>query len=365
MTRTDIYNIPKRMRAAETCLKRSSVPECDKKLVIKFVDYLMFKQKISPLRIVKYIYTLKMISEHLDVSFRVVDKEDISQFLKWLHSSGYSDWTVRDYEIVLKRFYRWIGKPELIDDIQSSKPGSNLVFTDLIYEEDVLSMISNAQSEMIRAFVAVLFETGGRVGEIGGLNLKHVSFDSMGAVLHIDGKTGPRSPRIVWSAAYLEQWMNKRPECSHSALWISLEQKPLMYEALKKQFHTCARRAGIDKRIYHQLIRHSQASVLSGKLTDSMLKCYMGWSPGSNMPKYYVHLSGTAANDDVLRMYGLQSPAKADNVLWPRVCPACGKIHGPTHQLCIKCGVGVCDLPRTSDERVSNVIIPGIRILHK
>lgn len=58
-------------------------------------------------------------------------------------------------------------------------------------------MINTAKHPRDKALIAILYDSGARVGEIAGLLVKHVSFDQLGAVIMVKGKTGMRRVRLV------------------------------------------------------------------------------------------------------------------------------------------------------------------------
>lgn len=348
--RIDIYSIEKKLQSAEQCIMTSDIPNEDKQLIIRFADHLLLERGLSVHRVVKYLYTLKKISEHMDRSFQEANKDDLVGFVKWLRVSNYSDWTKRDYKLALKKFYGWLQQTSLVDWIKPDHAKSELLPEQLITEQDILAMILSATSPMSRAFISVLYETGGRIGEIGALQIPHIIPDSVGAILNVDGKTGPRAPRIVWSASYLEEWLDIHPGTGTGPVWISQQGAALGYGGLRNMFLACARNAGIEKRAYHHLLRHSRATNISGYMPESRLNEYLGWVQGSDMPRFYIHLAGQGANDNILSMYGLQPPAVQTSLLWPRQCPECGKVHGPTYQVCLACGSTLGDVPRPAQQ---------------
>jgi len=75
------------------------------------------------------------------------------------------------------------------------------------------------------AMIHVQYEAGTRPGELLSLRLKHVKFDQYGAIIHIDGKTGPRPIRLVTSVPSLAAWFDAHPlkDNLESPLWIKLD----------------------------------------------------------------------------------------------------------------------------------------------
>jgi integrase len=126
-------------------------------------------------------------------------------------------------------------------------------------------------ARIIKYLVLVLYESGCRIGEILSLRIKHACFDEYGAQLIVNGKTGSRRVRIIASAPSLASWLDNHPlKDSESPLWISLRSmnEPLTYSAAKELLKELARRAGIRKRVYPHLFRHSRATMLANFLTE-------------------------------------------------------------------------------------------------
>ncbi|WP_083754945.1 tyrosine-type recombinase/integrase [Methanococcoides burtonii] len=53
-------------------------------------------------------------------------------------------------------------------------------------------MIVSATNLCDKAFIATLYETGARIGEMDSLQIKNIRFDDLGAVLMVNRKTGMR-----------------------------------------------------------------------------------------------------------------------------------------------------------------------------
>ena len=73
---------------------------------------------------------------------------------------------------------------------------------------------------------------------------------------------------------------------------------------LKKE----AKKAGIKKKVYCHLLRHSQATGLANTMTEQQLKKQMGWAGSSNMAQTYVHLSNPEIDNAVLASYSMFMP---------------------------------------------------------
>jgi integrase len=229
----------------------------------------------------------------------------------------------------------------------SMKLNASKLPEELLSEDEVKRMIEAADHPRDKAIIAVLYDTGTRIGEMGSLKLKHVVFDQYGAILTVSGKTGMRRVRIIFSVPYLAAWIDIHPfkDKSDAYLWIMIRGKgsgqQLQYAAFRKIVKTVAAKAEIKKRVYNHLFRHSRSTELAQHLTESQLEEHFGWIPGSDMPRTYVHLSGKQIDDALLRVYGIK---KADSMipeLTSKECPRCEKINGPTSKFCSRCGMAM------------------------
>jgi len=182
----------------------------------------------------------------------------------------------------------------------------------MLSEPDILNLIENAEHSRDKAIIALLWDIGARIGEIGTLNVRHVSFDEHGAIINVKGKTGYRRVRAVWSVEYLKSWLQVHPEGYNpdAPLWVTLNSKenllePLQYSAVRMKLQRTAKKAGINKKIHPHLFRHSRCTYMANYLTEAQMNVYFGWTQGSNMPGVYVHLSGRDVDDAVLKANGI------------------------------------------------------------
>jgi ribosomal protein L40E len=98
-----------------------------------------------------------------------------------------------------------------------------------------------------------------------------------------------------------------------------------------------AEKAGIKKKVFPHILRHSRATFLANHLTEQQMNIYFGWVQGSDMPSIYVHLSGRDIESAVRAVYGLEEEEK--KTIKPAKCPRCGEINTPQARFCHKCGL--------------------------
>ena len=140
--------------------------------------------------------------------------------------------------------------------------------------------------------------------------------------------------------------MNIHPlrENLDAPLWVSLgtrnRDRPLKYRAADDILKNLAAKAGIKKRIYPHLFRHSRATHLANHLTEAQMKELFGWVRDSDMASVYVHLSGRDVDDALLKLHGLATKEKERvEEFKVQVCPRCKTKNSPASKFCNGCGL--------------------------
>jgi len=333
-----------------------SIPEKNKEAICRFQEN-CFIERISTGRITRYLYDLRHISHWLGKNFEDVTKEDIRSLIGRIEKETfkkngmdvpYQESTKRDFRITIRKFYRWLREtedyPEEVKWIKST--GRNCARIklpeEMLSEDDIKNLINVAENPRDKAFIAILYESGCRIGEMLFLRLKHINFDQYGAQLLVDGKTGYRRVRIIASAPYLTEWINKHPrkDDPEAPLWISRVYETMTYAALRITFKRLFKKAGVRKKINFHNFRHSRATYLANHLTEAQMKEFFGWVQASDMASIYVHLSGRDVDNALLKVYGIKNTEeKEESKLNPKKCQRCQEINPFTNKYCNKCGM--------------------------
>ena len=215
----DIHDFRKRTEYAVIRLEESNLSGRNKKLIFSFRDFCVL-EGISIGRIERYLCVLRLLAEILKKDYDKATKNDIVKLVTVIQNNErLSAWTKATYKKMLKRFYKWLKKtgdeyPGQVKWMKTSPKRNELKIPnngDLITEKEVEKLIDVAEHPRDKAFVSVLYESGGRVGEIGSLQQKNVKIDEYGMVLSVEGKTGSRPIRIISSTPYLMTWIQNHP----------------------------------------------------------------------------------------------------------------------------------------------------------
>lgn len=353
----EVYGHAKKIEKLLKKIKNSDFPEENKKALLDFYQECVLRG-MSKARTLKYLTTLELFARRVKKRFSEMKKEDVANFITMLEEGNYAEWTKHDFKVMIRIFFKWLRGtdqfPEEVSWIRINNVNKVKLPEELLTEEEVMKLVDAAEHLRDKALILTLYESGCRIGELLTMRIKNVHFDEYGAVLNVNGKTGQRRVRIIFSAPKLMQWVENHPmrDNPEAPLWITIGMNhrytPLRYSTVKDVIKKAARKAGIKKRVYPHLFRHSRATHLAKHLTEAQMKQYFGWVQGSDMASVYVHLSGRDVDDALLRLNGMKADVKHDTLIKTNLCPRCNSANSPDAKFCSNCGM--CLDPKTAME---------------
>lgn len=327
--------------------------------LIEKYDKIMVSLSMARATRLLHIRTLLSLSRILGKNWNDATKSDIDELVykimqKYASSDGQETNTSSDHKKILKMFFRWlklgsrdfneVGDPEETKRIKIKKVKDKIIREDLVTDADLTRLLHACkENQRDRAFIDCQSEAGTRPGEMLNLLIKHVKFDNYGAILHVDGKTGTRTVRLVRSAPNLSKWLDVHPfrDNPESPLWIMLEKKQLgqmlTYAAARQLIKRRSDMAGLSKRVYMNLFRHSEATKNAMFLTEAQMRGRHGWSSSSRMPARYVHLVNADVDQAILSHYGVVKKEEVKQNL-PKKCNVCDMLNASESKICCKCG---------------------------
>ncbi len=373
MAKLDIHDYLVGLDRELGLIRKSEISERNKELILAFVKDIVLYEKPHDATKIKYYQALRIIAKKyadgLDLDKLTIDDLKDVKFRIDNHPT-YTAWTKQKFGVILRKFYKWLGNPDALKWWKTTikridRP--TLEASAILTEDEVKKLIDSADSPRDKAFISILYELGARIAEIGNMRIKDCSKAPHGFLVDISGKTGHRTPLLIFSISYLVDWLNKHPTRDNpdSPLWITRHydkttKQPYYaqtkYSGLTKIVKLTAKKANITKRIYPHLFRHSRAThaLSKGELTEIQAKIYFGWTPDSGMLSTYTHLVSDDANKARLQSLGIvKAESKLNNNFSIIPCPVCKVDNPPNTHYCKSCGAYL-DLQTAISEDMRN-----------
>jgi len=347
----DIYNYPHRVeRVLVRVREDAKLNDRNRELLLSFYKYCL-GESLSLARIVRCLYAMVVFAEQTKKDFDKCNRDDIADMVSMLEKDErYAHATRQEMKMTLRKFFKWMrGTEDYPEEVRWLKcrrnMSNNKLPEDLLTEEEVKLLIDTADNARDKALLAVLYESGCRIGELLSLKIKNVCPNGYGIHLTVNGKTGMRMVLIIASVHYLTEWLNIHPQKNNpeAPIWIlEKKMKELSHSDVQRILRKIKRNSGITKRINPHNFRHSRATFLASRLSDAVLKEVFGWTQSSKMASVYIHLSGKTIDDALLKVNGIDTGAQEQKVKFAnKKCERCSENNPPTNKFCSRCGMAL------------------------
>ncbi len=343
-------------RHINSFLNNKNISKSNKETVKEFLDA-KASEGVSIGRLAKIIYSMVTVITKLapqNFSLKTTSEKSLRPIIAKIEQSDYEEHTKSDLKGIIKQYYKWLnnGKNNPITDFFNTtlKKHKHKLPEDLLTSEEIERFIGVCRNNRDKALIQFLHESGARVGEVGVMKIKNISFDDCGVVATIpQGKTGARRIRVIESERFLRNWLLDHPDKNNgdAYLWVGMHPpfENMDYNSIRmvvqkkaiiagvKTYKTES--GGVHTRVHPHLFRHTRATELAKHLTEQQLKKYLGWTPSSEQASIYVHLSGADVDGAILKMHGIKQD---DNIVEEAIkCQSCGHPNASKSKFCGTC----------------------------
>ncbi len=218
--------------------------------------------------------------------------------------------TIASYVRSINVFLSWAQSEGEAVAARAKAPKTTKRLIDVLSREEIAAMEDAAPTERDKLIVRVLADTGIRVGELVGLTVHDLIERDRTHYLRVGGKTGERMVPIPRLYRRLLRYAQRgRPrEVPSDRLFISLRRRPggdyapLTPSGVEQVIQELGASAGIAKRVYPHLLRHSYATwALTRGMNPIMLAHILGHTSLAMIQNVYSHLTPTDAYEAMVR----------------------------------------------------------------
>ena len=224
-----------------------------------------------------------------------------------LQARNLSRQSIRSYLAAVNHFLRWSAREgELPALVTAPQLRPERVLIDVLSRQEIDLLEAAAVTERDKLMVRVLADTGMRLGELRALRMVDLVARGRERFLRVHGKGSRERLVPVQPALYfrLERYAQRtRPQdASSNALFLTLtrtrggDYQPIAEPSVQHLLRHLGRLAGIEKRVYPHLLRHSFATqMLRRGMNPIQLKDILGHSSLAMLDRVYSHLAPTDA----------------------------------------------------------------------
>ncbi len=260
----------------------------------------------------------------------------LKAYLYWLIENGRSD--------IEEKQVRKIKVPPR--DYQTTSPD------EILTTNEVDRLIKAGSYSRDRALVAVLYETGSRIGEMHRMRWKDLMEDDPGIAVTIrDEKTGGklRHSKVIKYAELVATWRLDHPHGGdpEAIVFIDLKRgRPMSYPAMRRRIQIMAEKAGIEKRVHPHLFRKARVThMLQAGYTETTIKKMVWSNLDTRVLKTYGVLADGDIDAELEEKAGVAKEIRKNmpDPDRPIVCPKCNHVNISSNEFCGKCMTPLTD----------------------
>jgi site-specific recombinase XerD len=241
-------------------------------------------------------------------------RDDINAFIRSLQDEGYAATSIEVCKGITKKFWRWAGKPEIIDHLKIKMPEKSLRRDQILTVEDIELLIRESKDLKYKAIIAFLFDSEARISEVVRvIQVKDIQETPRGMIIPVyetKEKTDFRPIGCVYSAQYIRNYIES----------YNLKPDDILFDlapgSVWRYLRDLGKRVGLKKPVRPHAFRHAGIVDMSLRgYSDAIIRKKVGHSPGSKMLSRYQHI----INDDVLdATFGNSNIEKPKELITPK-----------------------------------------------
>ncbi|MUV56081.1 tyrosine-type recombinase/integrase [Halogeometricum sp. CBA1124] len=346
---------------------------------------------------VRMIYAFKtLLKKFAPQDFQLPDasESELKTLIARVNRSDYAEASKHKFRCAVKKFYKIENggtHPEKVEFFSVHKKGaeaSPVTRDDLFTEDELKRLFRGFRSTRDRAFFKLMYESGGRPGEIIQVSIGDFTSNEKGDFIFLQGikNTPDRTNQLIRAGRTVREWLLEHPlggelgdiKDPSVPMFVKREQQAcencgelphnhgnrcnyekdlgdrISYAALRRRFDDACERAGIPEnkcRPYN--LRHTRLTEVAKFMGYEQLNKFAGWKPGSDRAKVYVHLNNDDVNQAIRERYGLDNSDEESKTV---DCPFCGHTNQSQHSECGNCGRPLNLKQKNEQEKKQEVI---------
>jgi len=323
---------------------------------------------LAPRRVQYYRNYFRMMGKWITKDWKALSKADVEGIVAAINvaespktGAKYSAATRRGFLVSLKKMLQFVHGfdwdslefPPCVSWVRGKvmwAPRGTVKPSDLLTAEELAAIAQRAANPRDKAWFSLSVETGWRPDEIASIRIGGIKFTDSGALVSIHGYKRKQEKQllVVNSVPRLRAWLECHPDRDNpdAPLWSGIYKSESISENyFRIRLKRWAVKAGIKKRVWPYLLRHTAITRDDYRLSDAEAKIYYGWAANSNMRGIYSHLTSDNVN---ARIAGKAADRPK---LEMHKCPTCKQDNSFENAFCTNCSRPLTEAARVQREK--------------
>ncbi len=117
------------------------------------------------------------LAKRLNKDLDKLNEADVDTLLLSLETENYSSGYIRNYKKAIKKLYQWLtdgDSPKFIRELKVTATYEQVEPKDLLTDSEVEKLLGSCKNARDRALIAILLDSGLRVGAVGSLMIDNI-----------------------------------------------------------------------------------------------------------------------------------------------------------------------------------------------
>jgi integrase/recombinase XerD len=274
-------------------------------LIPAYLEHVRVEQGRVPVTIERYRERLqRFINELGDCPVGEIAPANLSLYKRHLMDAGLGAVTIGGFLSCLRGFLRYLRDIQglsVMDAERVKRPRIPQRTVDYLTKEELDRLLGAIPTHTWkglrdRALIEVLFSSGMRISEVLGLNRELIEWELRQAVIVGKG----RKERKVYFSEEAVDWLTRYLATRHDdypALFITTGSTPkrLQTHGTWRRFNCYGQKAGLAKRVYPHMLRHTMATtLLANGCPIGHIRVLLGHAHLSTTCRYYLGMMSDA-----------------------------------------------------------------------
>lgn len=259
----------------------------------------------SPLTILAYLADIAHFRKHCPKEPGAVERADLDGYMAAMRHTGNGPRTIRRHLASISTYYKYLAYVGILEKNPCTgiiPPKVGIHYPEVLTEQEVKTMLEVDADPIDLLVVEILYGTGARLGDL--VTAKRADFDPEAGTLRVIGKGNKEAVLILSGSAksLLIRHLSQRMDSGPSLLVNDTEQplsRSYIYSAVKR----VAKKAGIKKRVYPHILRHSFATHLLNRGCDIRTVQELLRHSNISTTQIYTHVSPDKLRDSMVRFH--------------------------------------------------------------
>jgi tyrosine recombinase XerC len=276
-------------------------------LIEVYLRYLTAERNLSSYTLRNYRADLRDFGGYLKAEESVgpleVDRQAFRRYLARLREAGTAPASVGRKVSTIHTFYRFLARQGVLERdplLGVSSPKRERRLPEVLARDQLTAIIEAADSDAPqglrdRAILELMYAAGLRLAEVVGLDT--VGVDLREQLVRVRGKGNKERVVVIGRPAaealqrYLRKGRPKLARAGETALFVNRDGQRLSGRSVQKIVRSHALKAGLDRRVFPHLLRHSFAThLLDGGAELRVVQELLGHA-SANTTQIYTHVT--------------------------------------------------------------------------